>query len=205
MPSSPKRLPHNPNVNWDKWAGDYNLVRDAIAETYPAIFAYFNDRIKNPAGFDRPLPARERKWATPNGKANFISPRSLSEDPDLPRVREGVLTLITVRSNDQFNTTVYGYNDRLRGIRGTRMVVLMNRDDMMERHLRDGQEVDLITAAGDNVERVVRGLRVVTYNVPRGCCAAYYPECNPLLPLWHHAEGSKVPAAKSIPVRVRLH
>jgi len=75
-----------------------------IADSYPAIFADFNDRIKNPHGFDRPLPARERKWVTPNGKANFISPRSLSEDPDLPLVREGVLTLITVRSNDQFNT-----------------------------------------------------------------------------------------------------
>jgi anaerobic selenocysteine-containing dehydrogenase len=126
----------------------------------------------------------------------------LSEDPDLPLVREGVLTLITVRSNDQFNTTVYGYNDRLRGINGTRMVVLMNKDDMAERGLAEGQEVDLLGAAGDNVQRIVRGLRVVAYDVPRGCCVGYYPECNPLLPLWHFAEGSKVPAAKSIPVRI---
>jgi molybdopterin-dependent oxidoreductase alpha subunit len=198
-------LPVNPKVEWDAWVADYHLVRDAIAETYPAIFANFNERISNKTGFDRPCPPRERIWATPNGKANFISPRSLSEDPDLPRVREGVLTLITVRSNDQFNTTVYGYDDRLRGIRGTRMVVLMNGDDMAERYLVDGQEVDLATAAGDNVERVVRGLRVVPYNIPRGCCAGYYPECNPLLPLWHYAEGSMVPAAKSIPVRVRRH
>ena len=195
-------LPPNPKLDWEAWSGDYARVRDAIAASYPAIFSNFNERIKDPRGFDRPLPARERRWVTPNGKANFISPRSLSEDPDLPLVREGVLTLITVRSNDQFNTTVYGYNDRLRGINGTRMVVLMNKDDMAERGLAEGQEVDLLCAAGDNVQRIVRGLRVVAYDVPRGCCVGYYPECNPLLPLWHFAEGSKVPAAKSIPVRI---
>lgn len=198
-------LARNDNVDWDAWSNNYALVRDAIAASYPHIFADFNERIKDPEGFDRPLPARERKWATPNGKANFIAPRSLSEDADLPRVREGVLTLITVRSNDQFNTTVYGYNDRLRGIVGTRMVVLMNGHDMAERGIAEGQEVDLTTAVGDNVERIVRGLRAVTYDIPRGCCAGYYPECNPLLPLWHYAEGSKVPAAKSIPVRVSTH
>jgi len=195
-------LPPNPKLDWEAWSGEYARVRDAIAGSYPAIFSNFNERIKDPKGFDRPMPARERKWVTPNGKANFISPRSLSEDPDLPLVREGVLTLITVRSNDQFNTTVYGYNDRLRGINGTRMVVLMNKDDMAERRLAEGEEVDLLGAAGDNVQRIVRRLRVVAYDVPRGCCVGYYPECNPLLPLWHFAEGSKVPAAKSIPVRI---
>ena len=192
----------NPKVDWNAWSGNYALVRDAIAETYPAIFKNFNERIKNPAGFDRPLPPRERKWMTPNGKANFISPRSLSEDPDLPRARAGVLTLMTLRSNDQFNTTVYGLDDRLRGINGTRMVVLMNKADIEEHGLRDGDEIDLLGAGEDAVRRVVRGLRVVTYNVPQGSCAGYYPECNPLLPLWHHAEGSRVPAAKSIPVRI---
>ena len=130
-------------------------IRDAIAETYPAIFAGFNTRIEDPAGFDRPLPARERRWMTKTGKANFIAPRSLSEDPDLPRCREGVLTLITVRSNDQFNTTIYGYEDRLRGIHGTRMVVLMNKDDMAERGIVDGDDVDLIGNAGDQATRIV--------------------------------------------------
>ena len=189
-------------LDWDAWSGNYALVRDAIAETYPKIFANFNERIKNASGFDRPLPARERKWTTPTGKANFISPRSLSEDPDIPHTRVGVLTLITLRSNDQFNTTVYGLDDRLRGINGTRMVVLMNKADIEEHGLKDGDEIDLLGAAGDAVPRAVRGLRVVTYDVPQGSCAGYYPECNPLLPLWHHAEGSHVPAAKSIPVRV---
>ena len=110
---------------------------------------------------------------------------------------------MTLRSNDQFNTTVYGLDDRLRGIDGTRMVVLMNKSDIKEHGLKDGDEIDLLGAAGDNVPRIVRGLRVVTYNVPQGSCAGYYPECNPLLPLWHYAEGSHVPAAKSIPVRVQ--
>ena len=82
------------------------------------------------------------------------------------------------------------------------MVILMNTEDMAERQIDDGVDVDLISAAGDNVKRVVRGLRAVAYNVPRGSCVGYYPECNPLLPLWHYAERSKVPAAKSIPVRV---
>lgn len=113
-----------------------------------------------------------------------------------------MLTLITVRSNDQFNTTVYGYDDRLRGIRGSRNVILMHGDDMRSRDIRDGDTVDVIGDAGDDVKRIVNGMRATEYDVPRGSCAGYFPECNPLLPLWHHAKGSKVPAAKSIPVRI---
>ena len=108
-----------------------------------------------------------------------------------------------MRSNDQFNTTIYGYNDRLRGIHGTRKVVLMHENDMKRLGISDGETVDLIGEAGDGVERLVQGLRATTYEVPPGSCAGYYPECNPLLPLWHHAERSHVPAAKSIPVRLR--
>lgn len=192
----------NPNIDWDAWSGDYALVRDAIAESYPDIFADFNARIESGEDFDRPLPARERKWATKTGKANFVSPKSLSEDPDIPCCRDGILTLITVRSNDQFNTTVYGYEDRLRGIHGTRMVMMMNSGDMHDRGLDDGDTVDVVGEAGDGVERVVRGMRATVYDVPKGTCAGYFPECNPLLPLWHYAEGSKVPAAKSIPVKI---
>ena len=108
------------------------LSCDAIAETYPKIFANFNSRIlESPKGFDRPNPARQRVWTTKTGKANFIAPSCLSEDPDLPRQTDEVLILITVRSNDQFNTTVYSYEDRLRGIYGTRDVVLMNENDMV--------------------------------------------------------------------------
>jgi len=156
-----------------------------------------------PRGFDRPNPARERKWSTKTSKANFVAPNCLSEDPDLPRRSEDVLTLITVRSNDQFNTTVYGYEDRLRGIYGTRKVVLMHDDDMARLSISDGEIVDLIGEAGDGIERLMRWFRATKYDVPPGSCAGYYPECNPLLPLWHHAERSRGPAAKSIPVRVR--
>lgn len=193
-------------VDWDAWRTDYALVRDAIAATYPEIFADFNTRIAAARkGFDRPIPARQRKWKTKSGKANFIAPPCLSEDPDLPQRRDGVLTLITVRSNDQFNTTVYGYEDRLRGIYGTREVVLMHEADMRSLGIADGEVVDLVGDAGDGVERQVLGFRATRYDVPRGSCAGYYPECNPLLPLWHHALRSHVPAAKSIPVRIRKH
>jgi molybdopterin-dependent oxidoreductase alpha subunit len=196
-------LKPNSRVDWETWSNNYALVRDAIADTYPKIFADFNARILKPTGFDRPIPARERIWTTKTGKANFVAPNCLSEDPDLPRRREGVLTLITVRSNDQFNTTVYGYEDRLRGIYGTRKVVLMHDDDMARLSISDGEIVDLIGEAGDGIERLMRWFRATKYDVPPGSCAGYYPECNPLLPLWHHAERSRGPAAKSIPVRVR--
>ena len=112
------------------------------------------------------------------------------------------MRLMTVRSNDQFNTTVYGYSDRFRGINGTRDVVLMNRADMDEAGLAQGQKVTLASDADDNVDRRVEGLMAVAYDVPRGCVVAYYPECNPLIPLAHHAEESHVPAAKSVPVRI---
>jgi molybdopterin-dependent oxidoreductase alpha subunit len=194
------------HVNWDAWSDNYALVRDAIAATYPQIFADFNTRIlATRKGFDRPIAARQRKWNTKSGKANFIAPPCLSEDPDLPQRRDGVLTLITVRSNDQFNTTVYGYEDRLRGIYGTREVVLMHEADMRSLGIADGEIVDIIGDAGDGVERQVLGFRATRYDVPHGSCAGYYPECNPLLPLWHHAARSHVPAAKSIPVRIRKH
>ena len=198
-------LGNNRTPNWDVWSDNYALVRDAIATTYSEIFTDFNSRISNPRGFDRPIPARERKWKTKSGKANFIAPSCLSEDPDLPQRRDGVLTLITVRSNDQFNTTIYGYEDRLRGIYGTREVVLMHEADMERLGIADGEIVDIVGDAGDGVDRVVCGFRATQYDIPHGSCAGYYPECNPLLPLWHHALRSHVPAAKSIPVRIRKH
>ncbi|WP_307437328.1 molybdopterin dinucleotide binding domain-containing protein [Labrys monachus] len=117
-------------------------------------------------------------------------------------IRPDSLRLITLRSNDQFNTTVYGYDDRFRGIRGTRDICLMNPADMDVFGLADADTVSRVSGAQDGVERIVRGLRVVPYAIPRGCVAGYYPELNALVPLWHHAEGSKVPASKSVPVLV---
>jgi molybdopterin-dependent oxidoreductase alpha subunit len=198
-------LPANPKLDWDAWVADYGRVRDAIATTYPETFHGFNVRMLEPGGFHRPLGASERKWDTPTGKANFIVPTTLSTDDDVeqdPERRE-VLQLMTLRSNDQFNTTVYGYNDRFRGIHGTRSVLLMHRNDIARLGLEEGDRVQAITAVDDGVHREVGPLRVTPYDIPEGCCAGYYPECNPLIPLWHHAEQSKVPAAKSIPVMLR--
>ena len=102
----------------------------------------------------------------------------------------------------QFNTTVYGYNDRFRGIHGTRMVVLMNRNDIDRLGFKEGEVVSPRTCSKDNVERVMAAFRVTPYNIPVGCIGTYYPEANALLPIWHYAQGSKTPVAKSVPVRV---
>lgn len=195
-------LPGDARIPWDDWVADYGKIRDAIAATYPDIFHDFNARLWQPGGFHRPLAARERKWNTKTGKANFIVPTTLAADIDIAPEQRDVLQLITLRSNGQFNTTVYSYDDRFRGIYGSRMVVLMHRNDVDRLGLREDQIIGLETAVDDGVQRAVDGFRVVAYDIPEGCIGGYYPECNPLLPLWHHAEKSKVPAAKSIPVRV---
>jgi molybdopterin-dependent oxidoreductase alpha subunit len=192
-------LPPNPKVNWDTWVGDYSLVRDAIERTYPDQFKDFNERMFTPGGFPRPVGARERVWKTPNGKANFTVPTTLSACAEhAPDAYE----LITLRADGQFNTTIYNYDDRFRGVYKSRMVVFVNPDDMEALDLSEGDVVTLVTAADDGVDRRLAGLRVVPYDIPRRCIAGYYPECNQLIPLWHHAEGSKVPAAKSVPVRI---
>ena len=195
-------LDPNPKVTWDAWLADYSRIRASISETYPEIFHDYEKRMWEPGGFHRKLPARERVWRTKTGKANFVTPRGLDEDLDMPETGHDVLRMITLRSNDQFNTTVYGYNDRFRGIDGTRMVVLMNRDDIDRLGLKEGEHVRLETASKDNIKREMSGFRVTPYNIPAGCIGTYYPETNALLPLWHYAEGSKTPAAKSIPIMV---
>ena len=195
-------VPSRSRIPWDEWVGDYGKIRDAIAATYPDIFHDFNARMWQPGGFHRPLGARERKWNTKSGKANFITPKSLTTDSDTATDDRTILQLITLRSNSQFNTTIYSYDDRFRGIFGSRYVVLMHRNDIDRLGLREGAMVTLATAAEDGIDRRVDGFRVVAYDIPEGCIAGYYPECNPLLPLWHHEEKAKTPAAKSIPVRI---
>jgi molybdopterin-dependent oxidoreductase alpha subunit len=195
-------LEPNPKVPWDDWVADYSRIRASIAETYPEIFHDYECRMQEPGGFHRPLAARERAWKTKTSKANFITPRGLDEDLDMAEVGHDVLRMITLRSNDQFNTTIYGYSDRFRGVHGTRMVALMHRDDIDRLGLTEGAEVTLATEANDGIRREMAGFRVTPYNIPVGCLATYYPEANALVPVWHYAKGSKTPAAKSIPVRV---
>ena len=189
-------------VPWDAWVADYALVRDAIEATYPDQFARFNARMWEPGGFHRPNSARNREWKTESGKAEFHAPTELNATGF--KDAEGLYRLMTLRSNDQFNTTVYGYNDRFRGISGTRMVVLMNPQDIEAAGLQAGVEVTLVTESADNIERKVTGLRITPYDIPRGCLGGYYPECNPLIPVAHHALKSKTPAAKSVPVRIAV-
>jgi molybdopterin-dependent oxidoreductase alpha subunit len=194
-------LPRNPKVDWDKWVDDYATIRDAIEETYPEEFYDFNKRVFTPGGFYRGNSARERVWKTESGKAQFSLPasmRSVGFD-DAP----GRYRLMTMRSNDQFNTTIYGYSDRLRGIEGTRDVLLMNPEDIAEAGLSKGQVVSLVGDAGDNVHRQVDGLTVTPFLLPRGCIGAYYPEMNPLVPVWYHDKESKTPAGKGVPVRIQ--
>lgn len=194
-------LPPNPNVPWDDWVGDYGLVRTQIEKTYPDKFRDFNDRLFVPGGFHKGNAARERVWKTESGKAEFTTPDTLSAAgfEDAP----GRYRLITLRSNDQFNTTIYGYSDRLRGIEGTRDVLLINPDEMDRAGLRPGQTVTLVSDAGDGRHREVGGLAVTPFNLPDGCVGAYYPETNPLVPLSHHDHVSQTPAYKAVPVKIR--
>lgn len=190
------------SVPWVDWMQDYSLVRDAIEATYPQRFADFNQRMWEPGGFPLTNGPRERIWQTETGRAQFASPTGLTALRPEHLDDDTVMQLMTLRSNDQFNTTVYGYEDRFRGVSGTRQVVFMNETDMQRLGVAEGDCVDLHTALEENTPRRVGALSVVPYDIPQGCCAAYYPECNVLLPVWHHAETARVPAGKSIPVKV---
>jgi molybdopterin-dependent oxidoreductase alpha subunit len=195
-------LPPNPRLDWDGWVADYARIRDAIEATYPDVFKDFNARLFQPGGIVRPLGARDRIWKTPSGKAEFAVPPGLEPDPDMPVDAPDVLRLMTIRSNGQFNTTVYREDDRFRGIKGTRKILFMNGDDIDRLGLKDGAGVVLSTVSRDGIERRSMELKVVRYDIPAGNCAGYYPELNVLLPLFHHDRQAKTPAAKSIPVRV---
>ena len=196
-------LAPNPKVPWDTWVTDYGTIRASMEETWPEMFKDYNKRLWTPGGFARPVPARERVWKTASGKANFVVPDTLVAD-GLARIHDlpDVLRLITTRSNDQFNTTIYGYSDRFRGVEGTRQVVFMNATDIARLGLKDAQTVTLSTATDDGVRRELGGLRIVPYAIAEGCVAAYFPECNVLVPMWHREERALTPAVKSVPVRI---
>ena len=194
-------LAANPKLQWDAWIADYGRIRDLIAQTYPEQFHDFNKRMFQPGGFYRGNAAHERIWKTESGKAEFTDPSVLSslgvgEAP-------GRYHLITLRSNDQFNTTIYGHSDRLRGLEGSREIVLINPAEMERAGLKEGDVVSLVGDAGDDVQREVNGLTVVAFNLPDGCLGGYYPEMNALVPLWYHDQASKTPASKGVPVRIR--
>lgn len=192
-------LPPNPRLKWDAWTGDYGLVRDLIAATFPEYFSDFNKRMFEPGGFYRGNPARDRRWKTESGKAEFTTPTRLSALGEEP-AGERAMTLVTLRSNDQFNTTIYGFSDRLRGLEGGREVVLISPDEMARLGLEEGQKLSLVCAVSDGISRRVDGLTVVPYDLPPRCVAGYYPELNPLVPLGYHEKNSQTPAYKGTPV-----
>ncbi|RXG86210.1 FdhF/YdeP family oxidoreductase [Bradyrhizobium vignae] len=186
-------------VDWDGFVADYDRIRDAIEVVFP-IFQAYNARIRVPGGFHLVSSARERIWATASGKANFLVFEGLDEDPN--EDDPDTLWLSTIRSHDQYNTTVYSLSDRYRGVYGQRDVVFLNELEMDKRALKEGDRVDLVTVSKDGIERRVRSFRVVGYSFPNGCCAAYYPETNPLVPLYAHDCLSFTPSSKAVPVRI---
>ncbi|WP_152047030.1 FdhF/YdeP family oxidoreductase [Aureimonas psammosilenae] len=194
-------VPGRSTIPWDAWVANYAVIRDEFTKVWDD-FHDFNARFLQPGGFHRDLKACRREWNTETKKANFLVPTGMDVNPDIHVDGKSILTLLTVRSNDQFNTTIYGYDDRLRGIKGSRMIVLMNREDMERMGLKDEDRVDVMTHAGDGVVRKVEDYRVHAFSIPKGAVAGYYPELNPLLPLWHHDSEAHTPAAKAIPVEI---
>ncbi|MEE1930525.1 FdhF/YdeP family oxidoreductase [Streptomyces sp. TRM 70351] len=182
---------------WEEFEADYGTVRDRIARVIPG-FEDFGARVARPGGFVLPHPPRdERRFPTATGKARFTA--APVHHPHLP---EGRLLLQTLRSHDQYNTTVYGLDDRYRGIRGGRRVVLVHPEDARELGLPDGSRADLTSEWHDGTERTAPGFRVVHYPTARGCAAAYFPETNVLVPLDATAETSNTPASKSVVIRL---
>ncbi|MBT1187462.1 FdhF/YdeP family oxidoreductase [Streptomyces sp. CJ_13] len=181
---------------WEEFERDYATIRDRISRVVPG-FEDFNARAARPEGFRLPhAPRDERRFPTKTGKANFTG-----APVEYPRVPEGRLLLQTLRSHDQYNTTIYGLDDRYRGITGGRRVVMVNPEDAAELGLADGSYTDLVSEWRDGVERRAPGFRVVHYPTARGCAAAYYPETNVLVPLDSTADTSNTPASKSVVVR----
>lgn len=184
-------------IDWKKYMQGYDAIREDISKTIPG-FEKYNERVRQPGGFYLPNCNRERKFNTASSKAQFnianISSIKLDRDE---------LLMMTIRSHDQFNTTIYGLDDRYRGIYNERRVILMNARDMDAAGVHEGDRVDLINNAG-GVERVAKNFVVVAYPVPEKCCATYFPEANVLVPISQVAEGSNTPCYKQVVIRVRL-
>ncbi|RMI33018.1 FdhF/YdeP family oxidoreductase [Nocardia stercoris] len=187
-------------VPWPAFRTDYDRIRDAIARVVPGC-ADYNAKIRQPNGFQLPHPPRDsREFRTDTGKANFaVNPLTWLPVPD------GRLILQTLRSHDQYNTTIYGLDDRYRGIHHGRRVLLLHPDDITGFGFREGDSVDLISEWTDGTERRVSGFRLVGYSTPRGNAAAYYPETNPLVPLDHVADRSNTPVSKAVTIRLEPH
>lgn len=189
----------NSKVNWLELITDYDKIRVLIERTLPG-FENYNERIRRPGGFRMPLPATERRWDTPTGKAMFSVYEGVNEDAAYAGA--GVLRLVTLRSHDQYNTTIYALDDRYRGVFGRRDVLFMNEADMAEQGIEHGDVVDIETAIGDRKLRLEK-ITAIAYEIARGSVGAYYPEANVLVPLDYIDKESGTPSYKSVPVRLQ--
>ncbi len=186
-------------VNWAHLIEDYDRIRDLIEKIYPD-FRDYNARIRIPGGFRLPLPPTERIWKTASGKAEFIPFAGLREDPDI--VEGNILRLTTLRSHDQYNTTIYGLDDRYRGVFGRRDVLFMNAADLARHGIAHGDAVEIVTSLPGQTHRRLR-LTAIKHDIAAGSVGAYYPEANNLCPLDYQDTASGTPSYKSIPVRIR--
>ncbi len=190
------RVLDDKQIDWQSLINDYDNIRDLISRAIDG-FENFNQRLKQSQGFDLPNGARIGEFHTTSGKAEF----TINQLPEVGK-KDHQYLMMTIRSHDQFNTTIYGLNDRYRGISNGRMIVFMNNEDMRESKLAKGDQVE-ISNNYDGENRSVTGFTVVPYDIPSGCVATYYPEANPLVPLQLKARGSHTPASKSIFVNIR--
>lgn len=191
-------------IDWDWAIADYRHIRDLIADTIPG-FQNFNQRVQNPGGFYLGNSAARREWNTVSGKAQFSAttlPEQLVNENVTQRGDKPDLILQTLRSHDQYNTTLYGFDDRYRGVFGRRDVVFANEEDIRRLGFEPGDRVDLVTLWDDGLERRVNGFELVAYDVPAGQAAAYYPETNPLVPLDSYGERTFTPTSKFVAIKL---
>jgi molybdopterin-dependent oxidoreductase alpha subunit len=192
----------NQQLDWLELADDYSLIRQHIQATIPG-FDDFNQRCELPGGFYLGNAAAELRFATQSGKAEF----SAAPLPDtlFPQIgaQKAPFVLQTLRSHDQYNTTIYGLDDRYRGVYGQREVLFIHPEDLADLGLQDGELVEIETLWNDGITRKVSGFKLVSYDIPRGNLAAYYPETNPLVPLASFGDGTGTPTSKSVPVAIR--
>ncbi|MBK5509734.1 MULTISPECIES: FdhF/YdeP family oxidoreductase [unclassified Pseudomonas] len=193
-------------VDWNWLVADYARIRDLIADTIPG-FRDFNERVKNPGGFYLGNSAGARKWNTPSGRANF-RPNILPKDLVHERTRAtGILPdliMQSMRSHDQYNTTIYGLDDRYRGVKGQRDVLFVNEADIIRLGFKPGQKADIVSIWDDGRERRVKGFTLLAFDIPAGQAAAYYPEVNPLVPLESTGDGSHTPTSKFVAIRLEM-
>lgn len=187
-------------IQWKYLVDDYSRIRELIERVFP-MFQGYNARIAVPGGFHLANSARQRIWNTPTRRANFLVQRGVREN-EYGHPGD-VLWLATMRSHDQYNTTLYSTSDRYRGVFNQRDVIFISDAEMRRRALQAGDRVDIQTASTDGIERVLRRFKVLPYDMPEGCCGAYYPEANPLIPLYARDPVAGTPSSKAVPVRVK--